>query len=79
MSTTIQEYPFVSGNQIYIVASDGTYTVDEIQWCPDGISAVRTGVDVLFFPFSDISKIYQSLEEDSASASKSGIPTTPKE
>lgn len=79
MSTIIQEYPFTAGSQFYIVASDGTYTVDEIQWRPDGICAVRAGVDILFFPFSDISKVYQSLEEEgSASTTKAGLPTAPK-
>jgi hypothetical protein len=79
VSTVIQEYPFVAGNQFYIVASDGTYTVDEIQWRPDGVCAVRDSVDILFFPFSDISKIYQSSEEEgSVLAVKAGIPNVLK-
>ncbi len=74
--TAIQRYPFVDGEPIYVVNSEGTYNADEVQFESEGVTLIRVGIDRVFVPYCNIIRVYQTID---AAASASAAPNTLRE
>lgn len=65
-TTTIEQFPFdpTSENQVHVVLNDSgatDYTADQIQFTSEGVTVVRLGTDVNFFPWGYVAKVYQEM------------------